>query len=269
MAFNVSRQRAKNPTLLSQILETVRRLEDEGREPKFNTILSELTAKRILAFHRTLRKYLDLLVFAKLLTIKHEAAMQPNIREKQVYHTISENSRAIMEAGEKSLLLHGLNWDIPSPLSLNFKTDLQALALATVSGNKVYASLEDTIVQSLKVLVKRYPKRASELIIFATALLATQKIDFNYLLNRAKDEGVEKEIIGILVKIDCTFASPHPNVEDIVTLYELRNRYAHFRRPLLKSLKVIQAIDMEHIPKDIVSPNQVVEYAGKQLGLRG
>lgn len=269
MSFSVSRQRAKNPTVLSQILETVRRLEGEGQEPKFNAILNELSSKRILVFHRTLRKYLDLLVFAKLLTVKHEATAQPNIREKQVYHTISENSHAIMEAGEKSLLLHGLNWDIPSPLSLNVKTDLQALALATVSRNVVYASLEDTIVQSLKVLVKRYPKRASELIVFATALLATQKIDFNYLLNRAKDEGIEKEIIGILVKIDSTLASPHPNVEDILTLYELRNRYAHLRKPLLKSLEVIQATDMKHIPKDIVSLNQVVEYAGKQLGLRG
>ncbi len=52
-----------------------------------------------------------------------------------------------MEAGEKSLLLHGLNWDIPSPLSLKVRADLQALALATISGKIVYASLEDTIVQ--------------------------------------------------------------------------------------------------------------------------
>ncbi len=104
---------------------------------------------------------------------------------------------------------------------------------------------------------------------FATALLATQKINFNYLLNRAKDEGVEKEIIGMLDKIDSTLASPRPDVEDILTLYKLRNRYAHIRRPLLKSLEVIQAVDMKHMSKDIVSPNQVVEYAGKQLGLRG
>lgn len=257
-----------NPIVLSEILETTGKLESQGLVPTFNTILSELSAKRVLSFHRSLRKYLDLLVFAKLLTVKYEKATQPNIREKQIYHTA--DNQASMEAGEKALLLHGLNWDIPSPKSLIVRTDLQALALATVSGNKVYASLEDTIVQSLKVLAGRYPERAQELVVFATALLATQKMDFNYLLNRAKEAGVEKGIIGILLEIDRTFASPYPNVEDITTLYELRNRYADHRRQLLKSIEgTSQVIGSEYLPKYTVSQNQVVEYAGKQLGLVG
>ena len=251
--------------LPGEILETVRKLESEGREPTFNTLLTELSDKRIVVFHRSLRKYLDLLVSAKLLTVKYEKPSQPNIREKQIYH-LSDNN-ANMEAGEKALLLHGLNWDIPSPMSLNIKTDLQALALATVSESKVYASLEDTIVQSLKVLPLRYPERASELIVFATALLATQKVNFAYLLRRAKEESIEEEIIKILRVIDNTFASANPNVEDILTLYKLREKYAHLRKSLVRSIEGSKVI--EYPPKDTISSNQVVEYDGKQLGLRG
>ena len=268
MVPNATRQYAKNPALLSEIVETVKKLEDHHVEPTFNTILNELSTKGVLAFHRSLRKYLDLLVYAKLLKLKYEKTAQPNIREKQVYHTA--DNRASIEAGEKALLLHGLNWDIPSPKSLIVKTDLQALALATISQGKVYASLEDSVVQSLKVLAKRYPERASELIMFAAALLATQKVNFNYLLKRAREEEIEKEIIGILREIDGALSSPYPNVEDILTLYKLRSRYSHQRRQLLKSIKETrQSTDGDYLSRDVLSPNQVVEYAGKQLGLRG
>jgi len=264
-----TRERPKNPTILSEILQTVKKLENEGKEPTFNTILYELSAKKVLEFHRTLRKYLDLLTFAKLLVVKYERMAQPNIREKQVYHTVPEHSQPIIEAGEKALLFHGLSWDIPSPMSLSIKTDLRGLAVATVSKNKVYASLEDAIVQSIKILPKLHPERAPELNVFATALLATQKVDFDYLLYRAKEEGVENKILGILLAIDKTLFSAHPNVEDIRTLYELRKRCYRMRRPLLKSIQRIQTTDNQHIPENVVSSNQVIEYAGKQLGIRG
>ncbi len=262
--MTLSHAHAKNPLVLSEILETVKKLENQGIEPTFNTILNELSTKRILAFHRSLRKYLNLLVFGKVLAVRYEKASQPNIREKQVYHT--NNDEATLEAGEKALLLHGLNWDLPFPKSVRFKTDLQALALGTVSGDKVYASLEDTVVQSLKVRPRRTPDRSPELLVFATALLATQKIDFNYLVHRAKEAGIEKEIIRILDTIDKTFSSKNPDVEDIFTLYKLRSSYAQLRKPLLKVLREAPAVDKGSQP---ITPNQVVEYAGKQLGLKG
>lgn len=258
--------RPKNPAILSEILQIVRKLENEKKEPTFNTILHELSSSGILEFHRTLRNYLDLLVIARLLSVKHEETVQQNIRKKQVYHTVPEHDRPIVEAGERALLLHGLNWSIPSPMSVNVTTDLRGLALSTVSGRKVYASLEDAIVQSLNVLPERHPERASELVVFATALLATQKVDFDYLVARAKEAGVEKEVLGILLDIDKVLASGRPNVEDIRTLYELRKLYQHSRRPLLRS---IQGIDKQNIPTDIVSSDQIIEYAGKQLGIRG
>ncbi len=265
-ALTTVRERPKNPLILSQVLETVKELEDKGLEPSFNEILSKLSVGRVLVFHRSLRKYLDLLVAAKLLSLKYEKASQPNIRAKQVYHPA--DSKASMEAGEKSLLFHGLNWDLPSPRSVIVKMDLQALARAKVSGKKVYASLEDSIVQSLKVLRKRYPHTVSELLFFATALLATQKVDVDYLLYRAKQEGIEKEVIGIFKLIDETFTSRNPDVEDIFTLYKLRERYSHQRRFLPKSIRE-RSIERESHVKDLMTPNQVVEYAGKQLGLRG
>jgi hypothetical protein len=262
------RERPKNPAILSEILQTVRQLEREGKEATFNTVLSELSAKGILEFHRTLRKYLDLLVIGKLLIVNYEKTVQPNIREKQVYR-IAQGNQAIIEAGEIALLAHGLNWDIPSPLSLTAKTDLQGLALATISEKKVYASLEDAIVQSLSLLAKLHPERASEIIVFSTALLATQNVNFNYLLKRAKEHRVAGEVIGILLEIDTTLASSHPNVEDFRTLYELRKRYYNTRTPLLKSIQAFERANGQVKPKNVVSSNEVVEYAGKQLGLRG
>ena len=253
--------------MLSEILRTIKKMENKAIEPTFNTIMNELSTKRILAFHRSLRKYLDLLVFAKLLSVKQEKAVQLNLREKQVYHT--KDTQATLEAGEQSLLMHGLNWDLPSPKSVTFKADLQALALGTISGKKVYSSLEDAIVQSLKVLPKRNPDKLPELVVFATALLATQRIDFHYLLYRAREEGIDKEIIGILKTIDETFASKNPDVEDIFTLYQLRNRYANLRRPLLKALQEVPFIAKNSRVLRQITPNQVVEYAGKQLGLKG
>src|SRR5579862_5962696 len=261
MAFQKVRERPKNPMILSEILQAIRKLENKGKQPTFNTLLYELSAKRVLEFHRTLRKYLDLLIAAKLLSVKNERTAQQNIHEKQVYHTIPEHDQPIIEAGEKALLLHGLNWDVSSPMSLSVKTDLQGLALATISGSIVYASLEDAIVQSLKHLPKQHPNRASELVVFATALLATEKVDFNYLLTRAKEEGVENQILGILLEIDKALATAHPNVEDIRTLYELRKRYYHAHRSLIKSIQGNQLTDKH--PTNIVSSNEVIEYAGK------
>jgi hypothetical protein len=255
-------RRPMNPTILSEILETVRRLEDRDEAPTFNTILHELSSRGILKFHRTLRNYLDLLTLAELLSVKHEKTLQQNIREKQIYHVVAKHTRAIVEAGEEALLLHGLNWSIPSPLSVRASIDLHGLARSTVSGNKVYASLEDSIVESLRALTKR----RSELVVFATALFATQKVDFEYLLTRAKETRVEKEILAILLAIDSTLSSARPNVEDVQTLYELRKVYQHSRRSVLR---LIQAIDRQGIPAEIVSSNEVIEYAGKQLGIRG
>jgi hypothetical protein len=265
-AITTVRERAKNPLIVSQVLETVKELEDKGLEPSFNEILSKLSARRVLGFHRSLRKYLDLLVGANLLSLEYAKASHPNIRAKQVYRLA--DGKASMEAGERSILFHGLNWDLPSPRSLIVKTDLEALARAKVSGKKVYASLEDSIVQSLKVFSKRYPHTASEILFFATALLATQKVDVDYLLYRAKQEGIEKEVIGILKLIDETFTSRNPDVEDIFTLYKLREIYARQRRYLPKSIRE-RSIERKSRVKDLITPNQVVEYAGKQLGLRG
>lgn len=269
MTSEIVRERSKNPAILSEILSTVRRLHRKGKEPTFNAILNELSAKRVLKFHRTLRKYLDLLVSARLLAVKREKTIQRNIREKQVYLMVSGHNQPIVEAGEKALLLHGLNWDVPSPVSVSAKTDLKGLALATVSGCIAYASLEDSLVQSLKVLPRRHPRRASEIFVFATALLATRKVDFDYLIKRARGEGVEREILSILLRIDKTLASANPGVEDIRTLFELRENYSHLRKPLLRAIQGAQSRVSRITQTKIVSPNEVIEYAGKQLGIRG
>jgi hypothetical protein len=120
----------------------------------------------------------------------------------------------------------------------------------------------------MKVLPKRYPGISSELVMFTTALLATQKLDLNYLLSRAREQGTEKEIIEIIEVIDQTFSSKNPEVEDILTLYELRERYARLYKSIPRTTRAIST-GHEKPPHVSIGPNQVVEYAGKQLGLKG
>jgi hypothetical protein len=266
--LQLSYERPKNPVILNEIIDTIRRLERKGEEPTFNSVLRDLAERRVLVFHRTLRKYLDLLLLGKVLKVEHRKTMQPNIRPKQIYHSTARIDEPIIEAGERALLFRGLNWDIPSPISLHVKTDLLALSLSTISGGIVYAALEDALVYSLKLIPMHRPSRAAEVLVFAVALLATQKIDYTYLLNRAKQQGQDKRITGILASIDRALSTSNPGVQDVPTLYELRKQYAPRRKALLDSIKETDR-KIVKIYQETVNPNEVVEYAGKQLGLRG
>jgi len=264
----LKQQRSKSAPVLEEIIRTIERIQGRREKATFNLILHELSSKHVLVFHRSLRSYLDLLLSSKALVVSYHKTRQPNIRPMQVYHVPLGSKYPIVEAGEKSLLFHGLNWDIPSPTSIPTKTDLLGLARARLHEGVVYASLEDSLVEVLARLKRPRGDEPAELA-FLLALLATEKIDIEFLLLRAKKRGVADLIIAILSRVEEALTNPRPGVEDIRTLFELRAHYENLHRPKIRNIAKINT-RVDNISKTIIPSNSlIVQYAGKQLGISG
>lgn len=249
-------KRKGNVLVAESILQSVRLLRKEGTEPTFSAILTFLKSRGILANHRSLRTYLDSLVRSGLLSMRAEPASQPNVRPKQVY-SLSQ-SGPFVEAGEKALIFQGLNWTLPTKSSVKLNTDLEGVVRARLEGGVLYGSLEDTIVESL---ARTRGKAGADLMLsFCASLLATKKLDYAYLLQRARERGVERLIRELLDEIDYLLISPKVEVEDIKSLYVIRRwlQLAHHKTPVQS-------------PKprwSLFSPDDLVNVIGKQLGLK-
>lgn len=248
------RAKDKNSAVLLQILETAKSLDREGIEPTFNAILGELRSERVLSNHTTLRAYLDLLVKAEMLSVKEKAARQPNVRPKQVYSLYSREP--LVEVGEKALLFHGLNWTLPSASSLKERTDIEGLSRSRLGGGTVYGSLEDAVIAGLArgAASKNTPRALA----FCAALLATRRVDFEYLDRRATERGIVEVLNGLVEEIAFVLESPRPEVQDVRTLSLVRKHLGpRFRPPRVLGMEVFP------FPQE-----ELVDILGKQLGVK-
>ena len=217
-------------------------------------ILAYLRSRNILANHRSFRAYLDVMIRSGMLTLQKESTKQPNVRPRHAYSLKSD--RPLVEAGEGAMLFHGLNWIIPSKSSIKLKTDFEGLARARIAHGVAYASLEDTIAETL-AKSKNTPRLFLTLN-FCAALLATKKFDRNYLIERAAQRNVKDKIEILLEELDYVLCSPKPNVEDVRALFEIRKQLAN-RGPKSSSF---------HERKFLLSPDEMVDVIGKQLGVK-
>ncbi len=235
-------------------MKSVEALRKEGTEPTFNAILVSLSSRNVLSNHSSLRAYLDIMVKSGLLRLQKELVKQPNMRPKQVY-SLTGNGPFI-EAGEKAMLFHGLNWTVPSRSSIKMKTDIEGLARARTAQGTVYGSLEDIIAETLAR--SKNTERVFETLTFSAAMLATKKFDQQYLMQRAKERDVEDLVEELLDEINYLLYSPKPEVDDIRTLYEIRKRLAKraLISPALKSQRFPLALD------------EMIDVIGKQLGVK-
>jgi len=247
-------KRNKNAAVAKSILKTVEGLRKEGTEPTFNAILDSLSSRNVLSNHRSLRVYLDAMVNSEMLTLQKEPDKQRNVRPKQIYSLKSDGP--LVEAGERAMLFHGLNWTIPSKSSIKLKSDIEGLARARIAHGTVYASLEDTIVGTLAK--NKNSERRFLTLNFCAALLATKKFELDYLIRRARERKVRETVERLLEEIDYVLHSPKPMVEDIRTLYEIRKQLAN--RGLRSSW-----FDER---KFLLSPDEIVDVIGKQLGVK-
>lgn len=247
-------KRNKSAVVAESVLKSIEALRNEGAEPTFNAILDYLRSRNILSNHRSLRIYLDAMINSEMLTQQKEPVKQPNVRPKQVYSLKSDGP--LVEAGERAMLFHGLNWTLPSKSSIKLKTDIEGLARARIVHGTVYASLEDTIVE---ILVKnKNTERQFLTLNFCAALLATKKFERNYLIQRATERNVRETVERLLEEIGYVLYSPKPKVEDIRTLYEIRKQLAN--RGLMST--------SFNERKFLLSPDEMVDVIGKQLGVK-
>jgi hypothetical protein len=247
-------KRDKSAAVVDSVIRSIQALKKEGVEPTFNNIRSYLSSNNVISNHRSLRLYLDAMVYSGVLSVRKEAVKQPNVRPKQIY-SLSHNGPSV-EAGERAMLFHGLNWTVPSRSSIKMKTDIEGLARSRMALRTVYGSLEDTIAETLAK--NKNSPRLFQLLTFCAALLGTKKFDQDYLMRRAKEKNVADIVEGLLAEINYVLESPKPEVEDIRTLYQIRQRIA---RP-------------GSMPTDYKSqrfpllPDEVVDAIGKQLGVK-
>jgi hypothetical protein len=247
-------KRNKSAVVAESVLKSIKALRNEGTKPTFNAILGYLSSRSILSNHRSLRVYLDTLVNSEMLTVRKEHGKQSNVRPKQIYSV--KGVGPFVEAGERAMLFHGLNWTVPSKSSIKLKTDIDGLARARIVRGKVYASLEDTIVEALAK--NKNTERLYRALTFCAALLATKKFDRDYLMKRSRERSVGEEVERLLEEIDYVLFSPKPIVEDIRTLYAIRKQLAN--RGLISA-----SYDEREFP---LSPDEMVDIIGKQLGVK-
>jgi hypothetical protein len=247
-------KRNKSVIVAESVLKSVEALRKDGADPTFNAILAYLGSREILSNHRSLRAYLDTMVKSGLLSIRKEPVKQPNVRPRQVYSRT--DSGPFIEAGERALLFHGLNWTLPSRSSIKTKTDIEGLARARVAEDTVYASLEDAVVETLAK--NKNTERISRSLAFCAAMLTAKRFDHEYLMRRAKERHVDDLVAGLLDEIDYLLNSAKPDVDDIRTLYEIRKRLAgRARKPAMPK------------PREFpLSPDEMVDIVGKQLGVK-
>lgn len=247
-------KRNKSAAVLGSVIRSIQALKKEGVEPTFNNVRSYLSSRNVISNHRSLRLYLDAMVYSGVLSVRKEAVKQPNVRPKQVY-SLRRNG-PFVEAGERGMLFHGLNWTVPYASSAKTKTDIEGLARSRMALRTVYGSLEDTIAETLAK--NKNSPRLFQLLTFCAALLGTKKFDEDYLMQRAKKKNVGDIVEGLLAEINYVLESPKPEVEDIRTLHLIRQRIA--RR--------------KSVPTDYKSqkfpllPDEVVDAIGKQLGVK-
>ena len=247
-------KRNKSAVVAESVLKSVEALRKEGTEPTFDAILGYLSSRSILSNHRSLRVYLDVMINSEMLTLNKEHVKKSNVRPKQVYSLKSDGPS--VEAGERAMVFHGLNWTVHSKSSIKLKTDIEGLTRARIVHGTVYASLEDTVVEALAK--NKNTEQLSPALTFCAALLATKKFDRDYLIKRSRERNVRETVEGLLEEIGYVLCSPKPMVEDIRTLYEIRKQLAN--RGLMSA-----SYDERKFP---VSPDELVDVIGKQLGVK-
>jgi len=253
-------------TTATGLVEIVRR---SSRPVSFSQILVQATLEGILSWHRTLRRYLDLLVQGQLLSV-HEKDVG-SVNPQQLYTFRQNKSR--LWTGLEALTVHGLNWDIPSNDLYPVLSDIAALVRATAPSNreepKLITGLEDALAYELKRDMDQ-ETGGTELV---AALLSTRPVDLAYLVRRSDVLGIGVTIRRLVEKIIDTYASLPDDVDGRVFLQTrerfLKIQHLYTTRGSIRLLKSPGRGNRGTRLVDRLSLATIVSAAGKQLGVTG
>lgn len=253
-------------SIASEIIAIVR---SQGSQASFGTILVEAQRRGTLMWHRTLRRYLDLLVQGGVLLEKKRDV--GSVNPQQLYRLTKE--KPMVHVGPKILELHGLNWDTPLRGVYLATTDLPGLLRSkplVLSGrHRLAASRED----SLAYEVKRDADKTTGTLELVSALAATQTLDLPYLLRRSDELKIGRTVRLLFQKIIQTFTGT-PLDGDARIFLTTRERFLQILRQYSKQ----KALSLLETPGkgargirmvEALTPDHIVNAAGKQLGITG
>ena len=247
-----TRKRRASVVVLKSVESAVGSLASDG-SPSFNAILGRLKSEGVLANHRSLRTYLDLLLASGSLRMG-TARSAANIRPMQVYSLTGRGP--FVRAGEGAMSLHGLAWDTGVDETKSVRLDLEGVARGTLESGTLYASVEDTVVAALESAGGAEAKALA--LTYCAALLASNRLDEDYLLRRAEEAGVAAEVEELLDELRSIFYAPRTPVMDVKTLYRVRGAFPPLRRG-----------SMSGDPRwTLFDPDGLLDVVGKQLGVK-
>ena len=244
-------------------------IRSQGSQASFGSILVEAKRLGTLAWHRTLRRYLDILVQGGVL--EEGKRNVGSVNPQQLYNLTKDQPTVF--SGPKILELHGLNWDTPLRGLYPITTDLTGLLKSKpveVSGRHLLAaSREDSLAHE----IRRDADRTTGTLELVTALAATQTLDLPYLLRRSDELEIGKTARRLFQKLIETFTGISLDGDGRILL-ATRKRFLQILRQYSKQ----KALDLLQTPGKGARGVKMVESltsahifiaAGKQLGITG
>jgi hypothetical protein len=254
-------------TTAQEILDIIR---SRRGDASFNTILAEAQAKRTLTWHRTLRRYLDILVQGRVLSEKRRDVGSVNLQ--QIYRITGAKPQ--VQLGPKILQLHGLNWDTPQRELYTAQTDMTGLLRAkpaTLNDQEILAgSREDNLATE----IYRDAEESTGTIELVVAIIATQTIDLPYFLRRTDEFGVGRAARLLYKKLIKTFTGTAPPDADGKIFLATRERFLQIMRQYSQRRFLSLLETPSKGPKgarrvESLTPANILNLAGKQLGITG
>jgi len=253
-------------TTAQEIMNIIR---SQDGQASFSTILVEAQRRGTLAWHRTLRRYLDLLVQGGVLAEKKRDV--GSVYPQQLYGLTQD--KPTVYSGPKILELHGLNWDTPIRGLYPVSTDTVGLLRSKpvmLSGRQLLAaSSEDSLAHELR----RDADKTIGTLELVSALASTQTLDLPYLLRRSDELEVGRAVRLLFQKLIQTFTGIPQDADGKIVL-AARERFLQILRQYSKQ-KALDLLETQGKGSrgtkmiKALTPAQILNAAGKQLGVTG
>jgi len=231
----------------------------------FRNIMREAARVGVFKEHKTLRRYLDLLVNGKALRMRTRSVGSVNLQ--QLYTVNSRKPEVYV--GLAALRRYGLNWEIPETDLRRVPTDFDGLVRSRALDSALMASIEDCLIREFH----RDIGRKSGAISFVIAIISTRILDLPYLLRRADEMRLGISLRLLFKRILEVVSSRETEVAASVFM-AVREHFLKIARQYSQSglWKLIDEKGVGNLGFRTVSSlseHEIIMTAGKQLGVTG
>ena len=254
--------RQLSSTKARELAEIVRRL---GGAASFRAILREAALAGVVVEHKTLRRYLDLMLAGKVLKV--EPRNVGSVLPQQIFTLTSSEPQ--VRVGLAVLRAYGLNWDTPSSSFRTISTDFEGLVRSKITDSAPVASLEDCLIHTLHEDTQQNTGTTA----LVSAMLSTVKVDLPYLLRRADEMHLGTAVRQLCRRILEIVSSKETRVGASVFM-SVRARFLKIARQYAQSgfWKLAEEQGVGELGVKIVTSltdEEILMTAGKQLGVTG